>query len=187
MPGMVRAQSPQVAESQPMEKRSSTSPLPLPGMESPKLPLPGDLSKSPPLDTAGDALSSPVDQPSESYLASPEARLSASTLYPESQKHDDTLKKVSEERDRNDNADASSSPNLGATPISSVHAAIPTEYHRNTPSWEGTLKTLEKGPARHAPKPPSRENSKDSRNTSGRSIRRFSRRGTFEQLAMLFF
>jgi hypothetical protein len=45
-----------------------------------------------------------------------------------------------------------------------------TSNHRHVPSWEGTLKTLGKGPARHAPRPPSSQGKHSVSNTSSDPI-----------------
>lgn len=78
----------------------------------------------------------------------------------------DTSTSVAIPRDENEQA----SPNednpwaaIGSAMLSSgeetIKAPIKPKTHRAMPSWEGTLKTLGKGPARHAPKPPSGQSS----------------------------
>lgn len=194
-----------------MEKKSSTGPLPLPGMESPKLPLPGQ-ELSPPLPIAelqdlnedsnqeskdsGDKTMSrllkegyetvhSIDtvQPSESNALSGEsARPSARTLSHDFEKHhhDNSSPSISATASTNAPQLEEKMPVPSISPISplsedNLWAAIgsamldsrvetPKEEknrHRSAPSWEGTLKTLGKGPARHAPRPPGRQDSQD--------------------------
>lgn len=215
MPGMVRAQvaaatSPvatssehkaETVEAPEMERKISSGPLPLPGMESPKLPLPGQEGFSPPVQAENRAKNEAHEQetngdPTMSTLLSSGYQTvhSLDTVQPSesntlhsggtSRPSTRTLSHEFEKRHHDSSAFMAPSPgspvtSKSAAPLSSgsednpwaaigsamlepaQNAPQDQSNHRSKPSWEGTLKTLGKGPARHAPRPPSRQNSQE--------------------------
>lgn len=176
-----------------MEKTGSASgTLPLPGMESPKLPLPGQEPILSPMDDSNSNID--TIQPSESNALSEEviSRPSTRAISHEFEKRHNNesyqdqppspnnginvttslySEKDMQESPNEDNAwaaigSAMLSPSSGEDTVRKTTISS----HKHVPSWEGTLKTLGKGPARHAPRPPSSQGTHSVTNASSDSI-----------------
>jgi hypothetical protein len=196
MPGMVKPTTPN-PQSQNMEKEKSTSSLPLPGLQSPKLPLPGEFAPAATEEShksgedsgkshSEDAYAAKSVQSSESHAPLEEVHPSARAISHDSTKRHDNDQAEMPSTDADvlqlDSATSDDNPwaSIGSAMLVDGDETIrppKPKSHRAMPSWEGTLSKLGNGPARHAPLPPSAQVATSSASGGSRKQVKVQRKG----------